>query len=356
MKHLLLLLGLATCAGLAATDLQTAYRPGSAVEVELETTITLQTDSMEMERDGEPIDRPFGAGAPTTTTRRVVFVDTVLENEDGAPTHVKRAFDEVGGTTSGSFRDESFEQEIESPFGGVTLELTLDGDEVEVEVVDGSEPDHEGALEGHILTLALDGLLPGDEVEVDDTWELEAEAIQRAIGADVSAALFPPPARPERGERGGGGGRGRGSRGGGTGDQLLTTAEWTGEATLSSVEASDDGPELATIELEIEADGELPERQSRGPWGGGGGGGAAEPGAPPLETTFEVELEGTLVFDLEARRPVSLELEGTLSISSETERETQNGGSFRISREQSGTITITTTISETEAEESASEH
>jgi hypothetical protein len=361
LKHLLLPLGVATAAGLAAPELETEYRPGEAVRVELATTITLETTAMEMERDGEPVEGRFGAGGPTETTRHVVHVDTVVEATDGAPTVVRRAFEEVGGKTIGTRRDEAFERELESPFAGVTLELTLEDDEVQVEVVEGSEPDHDGALEGHRLALGLDALLPSGEVAVDEEWELEAEAVRRAIGADVRAALFPPPSPGERGQggRGGGGGGGRGGRGAGGGDQggqALALAEWEGTAVLASIEEGDDGSQHATIELELEADGELPERVF-GPRGGRGGGGglALAPGTAPLRaTTFEVELEGTLTFDIDAHRPVSLELEGTLSVSSETERETPNGGTFRMSREQSGTVSITTTITEAEADDSAS--
>ncbi len=242
-----LLLGGASLTLLASTTLVTDYERERSVRTSSTTTTTTETVEFEMEIDGEPVDSPFGgAGGGSTEERSVVTVDRVLETEDGAPISVRRFFEEIEGTRSFQARDEEMVTERDAPLEDVVLEVGAE----ETEVVEGEEPDHEGALEGHLPTLVLEGLLPGEDVEAGDTWDLETEAIQAALGFDMERAYFAPPSQEGRGERGGGGGgrRGGGMRGG-QGSSFMSSAEWEGSATLLNEVEDHDGHECLVIEV-----------------------------------------------------------------------------------------------------------
>lgn len=307
----------------AGTKLATSYEEGARLRIETETSFHLETTNFEMERDGEPVEARWGGDQYSESNRREVHVDTILAVEDGKPTRVRRAFGVVKSKNLFEMGDNSNEGEVESPLADLTLELALDDGEVVVDVVEGSEPDQEQALQGHALTLTLDALLPKEELDEGDSWDLSGDAIAHALGLDMEGAYFPPPSRDDA-EEGGGEGR-RGRRGGGFGrgggqslGRTLRGAEWEGEAKLVSLDEDHDGVKCAAIEIELEASGELPE-----PEFGGRGGRGGMLGAPTaaLGTTVEVELEGRLLFSLETRRPVQFTIEGTVTLDRDTERE-----------------------------------
>ena len=303
--------------GLSDEKLSTQYAAERAFRVEATTTLKMETTASRFERDGEPVDRGGRGGGGVEMTRHVVLVDRVLAADEGRPTKVRRAFEEVEATTSVNFGGESRELESDCPLSGTVIELTADGDDVEVEAVEGSPPGE--ALEGHRPRLALDALLPEREIAVGRSWTLENEAIRRALGLDVSKALFPPPA-PTEDEGGGRGGRGggRGMRSGGDG-RLLEQAEGEGKATLVALDDEHEGQACARIEIEIRAAGDLPEPQSGG-FGGGRGGAFQPEGGAPRENTYEIRLEGKLLFATAERIPVLLELEGQARHETKTER------------------------------------
>ncbi|HVS20080.1 MAG TPA: hypothetical protein VMT18_15860, partial [Planctomycetota bacterium] len=70
-----------------------------------------------------------------------------------------------------------------------------------------------------------------------------------------------------------------------------------------------------------------------------------------VSSTTEVELEGTLWFDLAARRPIALEIEGAISSETDMTRE-RDGSVTEIHRESEGTyeqsVRVSTTAFETE--------
>jgi hypothetical protein len=324
---------------------QTQYTVGRTLRVEAHTTIAMETTSFEMERDGEPVDVGFGGGS-SSEKRSVVMKDTVLAAEEGKPTRLRREFVEISGESLMSRGDQEVESERECPLSEVTLELTLEDGDVQVEVVDGSEPDDEATLEGHQLALAIDALLPSEDVEAGDSWELDGELLTRAMMFDLESALYPRPQRSEdeAGGRGGRGGRGgmRGGRRGGSPARFFEAGDWDAKATLSPDKEEHEGIECLVINIEAECSGSLPEPE--GGFGGGrrGGGGRALslPLAPARENTFEVELEGKLYFDAAGGRPVHLELEG--SIATESNREMNRGeSSMSISSSEEGTILYT---------------
>ena len=355
--HRALTLALAGALGLgahlASSDLSTEYRAERGFALEATFELQLETVDQSMTVDGEPVEgRGGGGGGASEETRRVVFRDRVLQVADGAPVQVRRSFEAAEGEGLIEAGERELELPVESPFGGLVLELTDEDGSVQVEVVEGDEPDA-ASLEGHRLALPLDALLPEDASEVGDTWSLDSEAVKTALLLDLQPRLFPRPEREPRaeGEGRGGGGRGRGGagRGGGSAFGLLANADFEGEAELLALdEEGDDGP-VARVRLEATASGEVEpnaEREGRGGAGGGGRGGRGG----TSETTYEIELEGELVFSLATRRPVSLTVEG--SVGRSTERSFDRGERvMEMSREDSGSFSVEVVVTEVEDED-----
>ena len=173
--------------------LDTAYTTEAALQVEVSFKQSSET-TMSMERDGEPVEGMGGGSMSSEMEVSETYVDRYLEVAEGKPAKVRRHWTDVSGKTSMSMGDNSNERELESPFKGLVVEIDAEG---EATVVEGTEPEGEEALKGHKLLLCLDALLPAKEVAVDDTWDLEKDAIVEALHQDMLAKLNPPPARQE---------------------------------------------------------------------------------------------------------------------------------------------------------------
>ncbi len=335
----------------APAELTTQYKVGLGLRVEAESSFSMETTAFEMIRNGEAIDRPV-EGEATTEWRRTVERTEVLEVTGTAPSRVRHEWLEAeAGAEEGS--DDRPDGELE----GLIVEIATDADgEVDVTVIEGSEPE-EALLAGLATTLRFDVLLPTEEAT---EWELGNDAIRHALGFDREAGLFGAPERGERPERRrdfaqdlkqerrrGGGGRGRGD----SGARMFRDAEWEGQAKRAAETVEFEGHECIVIELEIEASGELPER-GRGGFGGGRRRGEmsrlAAPAAP-RENTFEIELEGRLLFATDLGRPVLLELEGTTGSERHMSRESERG-SMEVNTTRAGTFVHRAVVTEVEAE------
>jgi hypothetical protein len=338
MRPILTGFGVVLCSSIG-TELGTDYEQERSLRIETHLSLELETVDFSMTRNGEPVEASFGADATSEEERHIVQLDHIQAGTKGRPTHVRRTFDTLEGTASMTFGENELDSEAECPLEGVVLDLIVDEeDELSLEIVDGEADDE--WLVGHRPELALDALLPQDEVAEGDSWDLESESIARALGIDVAPVLFQR-AEPEEGE--GGGGRRGGRFGGGGSLESLSHIEWEGEATLTAASVDRDGVACAEIEISIEGTGDVPQ-----PEGGFGGGrrrmprdtrgtavalvASAVPAvfAVPVqgENTISVKLEGTLYFALEARRPLSMHLRGEV----ETERNMErSNGDFSMS-------------------------
>jgi hypothetical protein len=332
-----------------SVTLSTQYKADRALRMEIESSLKLETTTMEMERDGQPVEG-MGGGMSSETTHKEIHVDKVVAAKDGKPTKVHRSFEKVGGKSSRSMGENSSDTDIESPFDGVTLEIKRgEGDKIEVTAVEGKAPDAK-ALEGQLPEIFLDGLLPEGEMKADATWDVESDAIKRALRLDVSKALYPRPEREEAagGQGGGGGGRRRGGRMGG-GPDVMQLAEWKGKAKLVSTDKDVDGKTCAVIELKLTASGDLPEPEMGG---GRRGDRSFEPtfGSIPdsilgAKNAYDISLEGKFVFAIKEKRPVSLELEGTTKM--EMQRETKRDDhTMKFHSVLEGTVSYKVAVSE----------
>jgi len=350
--HLLSAATVLLSAATVGTRLATDYGERT-LRVESEAELSLATTLFEMSVDGRPAEGGPGRGGGGDRSFREVRssarTDAYLASEDGAPTRVKRTFEDVAIVSELSGGREEFSGERSSPLAGLTLELSLDEDgELVAELQDGDEPEEAAALTALPMTLALDAFLPEEEVEVGALWNPESDAIAAALALAFDEHLYPRPERPERGgegrERGGERGRGfRGGGGGGGGLDFLTEAEWEGEATLAELDA-DEG--LARITLQLVGSGALAD-----PEPGGGGGRRREFRAdravipvPFRDGSFEVLLEGELTFQLDGT-PVGLQLGGTLTTERHISRE-RGDRQIEILTEQEGTLRFSVEVSE----------
>ena len=332
----------AALAAVAGDSLSTNYARATDVRIELNSNFALETTAMEMSVDGE-VQEGRG-GLPTTTeTRHAVLLDRHLEQADGKPTKVRRKFETLKGKGETTMGDNTREFETDSELEGLVLELTSKDGEVAVELVEGSAPSEATALENHRLELALDAFLPASS-DAGKAWDLDKSAVLRGLSLELASAYFPRPAPPEGagGPGGGGGDRPRGGGRGGRGMSLLAQADWTGAAKWVD-DAEHEGESCAVIELELSAKGELEERG-----GFGGRRGDAFNLYAPLEaaaTTYEISLEGRVLFSKSKQLPVLLELKGSMNMEANMERESERG-LFKMHSSQEGELEFNVKVSE----------
>lgn len=353
-----LTLGVATIAATAGVLIEATLATRYSTERTFEVSVTAESSnevlSSEMYLDGEPMDRGGFGGGGSSTSISYSYTDTAKEVKDGALSKVERSFDEVSASSEREGRDGPMETEAESSFDGLTIMISGADDESEVEIVDGEEPEGDGRLEGHRLSLPLDTLLPEDAVEPGATWDIEGEDLMVALGGPLQAKLID---RPERGGEGGEGRGGRGGRGGMRGGAVrsglapIAGGDWSITATFTEETEEAGGLECAVISLEIEVEGTMEARQRGGRGGrGGGGGGLYSPiGTAPQESTYTGEFEGTLLWSVEEERPVAFRFDGSYQVDLELERETQRG-LMEMSRSTETTIELNVEVAAGKAE------
>ena len=345
---LLALAGLATLAPQPDEPLvlKTKYTAGLTLATRTEITHESEVTAMSMTRDGEEVDMSGRTGGPSTVTRTAHVIDAFKAAKEGQPTEVHRMFVTLSESSSRMRRDEEVVRDSNGPLEGVLLGLTIEDDELVVDVLDGSEPDDEDVLEGHVMKLGLDALLPQGEVALGDEWDFDGGALMAALGFDLDKQLFPQVA-PEMPTGGGGPGGGGGGFGGErpaptSFAQVFVDADWDGEAKLADELEDMDG--LACYVIEFSAEGEA-EVEDRGFGGfGGRGGRALEPlsafTVPMSLADATLKIEGKLYFSKEELRPVALEAEATTTTESDTTRESRNGGEIHSTSTTEGKLTI----------------
>lgn len=316
-----------------AGGLVTKYEAQRTFAVTYSQTAKSETTAMEILIDGEPLEgRGFGGGGRETTFS-FDYTDTIVDVTEGAPKKIKREFGEAAGGMSMEMREETMEMEFASAFDGMTLTLTEKDGEVEVEVTDGDAPEDE-RLDGHWMALALDSLLPKDEVEAGDEWEVNGEDLAKALGLGVQRILLDRP-EPQGGEEGGGRRRG-GMRGGAGGAaDMLAGGDWDVTATMTEETEEVGGVECAVIEIKAEISGSPPQRErGEGRRRDRSAGPMARSQESSMEASFAGEFEGQLLWNVEGAYPASFTFEGTAELTSEMVRETQRGLMERASTQE----------------------
>jgi hypothetical protein len=242
---------------------------------------------------------------------------------DGRPASLVRRFDELSQETSWSAGEEESTSSGSSPFQDRRVRFTWsDEDErYEAAAADDEELDDElAALLDEDMDLRL--LLPADEVEVGDSWELDAR---------IYLAFMWPSGLLEWQDDGQ-------EEDTSTEDrernrQTIENLSGAGTATLEELR-EEDGRRLAVIAVELDIETRLEFEQ--------------EPGEVTVTTVIERELAGRILWDIDAGHATSAELEGdaarTTTRSGEVENEEGETFDLAETERHEGTVRYRATI------------
>lgn len=278
-----------------------------------------ELEDVQIRAQGQPVDQavPEMSGS---ATRTLVVTDEYTAVADGRPTKLGRRFDTIEGENelemSVDTMAESYSVDFDSELAEQSVHFAWNEEQKRFDCKNAAG-ESSRALEGLLEDLDLRGLLPGKEVEVLDSWELEPQALVDVLrmGGDtglrhegqpsgdfflltpaqvlMTTLLSPSNART------------------GTGGELSATWDETtkeGEHELAVI----------TIEGELEAEGDLSDRLEflLGEVG-------AEDSDFIVNAEWALECEGQLVWNLTLGRFESfrLESETTIQILAEWEME-----------------------------------
>ena len=243
--------------------------------------------------DGEALERPEEMpDMRMGFEEHITVTDTLRSLADGRPSELVRTFDELRQESSESAGDEEAESSLTSVLEGRKVAFRWDEDEERftAEAADDEDLD-DGLAEWLAEDMDLRLVLPHEEVEVGDEWEIDPKlylAFMWPSGLlDFQAEdAEEPPSEDERAM----------SR------QTIENLEGTGTARLEEIR-EEDGVRVAVIAIELEittgSETVLPALTE----------GEFERPEVTIEVEIERSLEGTILWDLEHGHALSAELE-----------------------------------------------
>jgi hypothetical protein len=275
--------------GVPAEPVELAYRPedGTTLRRTFEARAEYERTELEFTLDGEPFEPPEEPpDFSLSFLERIVVSDELVSVADGRPTELVRTFEELLQESTYTSGEEELETTAGSELEGRELRFTWDSEaeEYDIEAADGEELDEE-RTEWLIEDMDLRALLPGQEVEPGDEWELEPEL--------YLAFMWPGGLLDFREE-------GQEESGDATSRQTIERLEGTGQARLLELR-EEDGLELAVIEVELEITTGSADSQE------------VEGGELELEVEIERTITGTILWDIEHGHAHSAELEAEAS-------------------------------------------
>jgi len=294
MKFLLPPLALFCLASSAREGVTLRYAPeeGTVLQRTFVAEASYHLADMSASIDGEALDRPdelpdYRMGFE----EHIAVTDTLRSVADGRPLELVRTFDELRQESTDSVGEEETESTLSSHLQGRSVTFRWDEDEERfmAEASDGEELD-DGVAAWLAEDMDLRLVLPAEEVEVGDEWEIAPElylAFMWPSGLlDFRAADAEEPSDDERSM----------SR------QTIERIEGSGTARLEEVR-EEDGVRVAVLSVELEittgSDSVLPA--------------LSEDDIERPEITIEVEIErtlaGTILWDLEHGHALSAEFE-----------------------------------------------
>jgi hypothetical protein len=275
-----------------------------------QTSWTLET--VEVLMNGSPVldDVPE---VTVESERRVLVSDEVLAGEQGRTLELRRSYEEIASHSRLRLETDETEIELHVRCGGA-----LEGDSVEFEW-DAEEEEYARSfgerasadselLDGLEAELDLTELLPAQAVEIDDEWEIDAEMLSRLLVPGGELGWRPREYTP--------GGMGSiptpclfAAAMGNLGD---ATGALDGEASAKLAEiGEEDGARVARIVVGLDLESEIDRSERLCSYLV-----AAELSDEGVELAFEIEIEGEaeLLWDLDAGRALSLDLEAELFV------------------------------------------
>lgn len=311
------LLSGASFLGIAATAVQSVdFQPvrGSQATKTFSRVETMTTDEFELTLGGQSM--ASGGGSTTTTTIDLEVVDTYGGVADGRPTQLSRKYDTVERTTESEGLGEGMvtrgEGNYESELAGHTVEFKWNEDDEAYDRSFAEEDDGEDEwLDGLSEDLDFRQLLPTGEISEGDSWEPEMSALEIIMQPGGNLQLSPSAAD--------------------TGDDAPEGAIRLVVPSVDESKAIDDldgdfkvtcegfeerdGTRLAILSLSVEVDADLDaveliiEDMIED--------GVEDPQVDSASMNYALEGQGTLVWNLEARRIHAFEFRGTVETTTE---------------------------------------
>ncbi|HPF15349.1 MAG TPA: hypothetical protein PLJ12_13885, partial [Planctomycetota bacterium] len=291
-----LLLGSLACLSLASPELRFAPEEGSEVTKTFTSGLDLTLDSMEVLVTVHGEEHPLDEAMPEMTIQSsstYVFRDAYQACADGRPTKLKRHFEtlesQVKRHAELDGKVEDSENEKASDLLGATVQFTWDDSEegYKLAFADQAEDEEydEALLEGQRVEADYTGLLPKEEVELKDTWEIDAEAFYWITSPGGDLHLLAEDEDADESDD--------------FDEQFHENLDGTIECTLDGIEDGIatvllTGTFTTKVHMDIEPPEDAPEE--------------AEEVETFRDMGFEYELEGKLLWDLKAHRAQSLEV------------------------------------------------
>lgn len=246
-----------------------------------------------MRIDGEDLEPSEQPDYTSEWTETIAVTDEILGVEDGRPTDLKRTFDDLSQESTDTVGDDEVERSLSSDLEGETVRFTWDDDDEEyhVELVDEDSDLDPDVLQWLSEDMDLLGVLPDDEVEVGDSWEIDESVYlplmwpSGLVGFHAEDEDAPDADDNERNQ------------------QTIDNLEAEGTATFEEVREDEDGRRLAVLSIELSITTSTSRtREDEGPEG--------ESVEVTVDEEIERELEGEILWDLDAGHLHSVSLEG----------------------------------------------
>ena len=320
-----------------------SYQPkqGTTLTKRVSVENEVELDDMSLEVDGRDVSEMAGqVEISLKVTMELAVTDHYEAVAGGRPTKLKRSFDEISSNThvSGSNPMAGSEEKdipLKSELEGTTVIFSWDEDDSSFHAAFDGEDGDSDLLEGLEENMDLRGFLPTSEVAVGDSWEIPPEVVKAALapGGDIKL-------RPE------------GGADPMSGMNQLSQNDLIGEldgeftATYAGTREAD-GKQVAAITLKIDAKsardmtehlddikeqmkGNLPE--------------GLEMDISALDSEYEFDAEGELLWDLEAGLVHQLNLSGEVRMIVDVSMSMKMGDneqSMEISQTYAGSQTLT---------------
>ena len=158
----------------------------------------ISLEEMSISQDGQELD-PSMIGnmeMSTTSAQQVTITDEYAAMDDGRPTKLIRRFDKLASSSVVSqsnpmMGDSTTDMKSSSQLEGKTVIFTWNAENGEYDLAFEEGSDGEASLlEGLAVDTDLSGLLPDKEVAVDDTWEIDPDAVRTLFAPGGSLKLI----------------------------------------------------------------------------------------------------------------------------------------------------------------------
>ena len=313
----------------AVPEVEIAFEPGEGLRLRKSFVHAFDLELVEQEArvlvDGEEQELGDEESYGIADEDRVVFVDEVLAVDDDARvTKLRRTFETISSDATYTYGEEVEEVPGESALEGLTVVFTWDPEEEAFDVeFDGEEGD-EDLLEELEAPCDLAEFLPDGPVSEGDTWEVAVDAFARLSSPGGDLVILDEGETEADDE---------------FGDEFdenlegTITCEYEGEREV-------DGRKLAAILVQAELRTSVEEEADEEDFEG-----AEVEGTQTF--TFEMSLEGVLLWDLAAGHAVSFELVGDAELTIATDQEMEaDGTSLEMHSKQrfEGDLSVTVTF------------